>query len=128
MFGQVFSVFSILAIFIACLGLTGLATFMIVQRTKEIGIRKVFGASVNRIVYLLAGDYIKIILLANIVALPVAYLVMNRWLSNYPFRIDIQWWMLLLPTLIVMVVALLTISIQTVRAALINPANSLRYE
>jgi putative ABC transport system permease protein len=127
-FGQVFGVFAALAIFVACLGLFGLASFMAAQRTKEIGVRKVMGASVVQIVQLLYRDFVKLVLLANLVALPLAAWAMSEWLENYPFRTTLQWWMLAVPGLLVLLVALLTVSFQSVRAALTNPARSLRSE
>jgi putative ABC transport system permease protein len=127
-FGQVFALFASLAILVACLGLFGLASFMAVQRTKEIGVRKVMGASVAQIVQLLYRDFMKLVLLANAVALPLAYLGLRKWLENYPFSTTLQWWMLAVPGLAVLLVALLTVSIQSIRAALANPANSLRSE
>ena len=127
-FGKVFLLFSGLAIFVACLGLLGLVAFTTSQRTKEIGIRKVLGASVQNIVALLSKDYIKLIFIASLLALPVAYWVMQQWLKNYAFRINIGWWLLLVPVLMVLLIALLTVSFQTVKAALTNPVKSLRYE
>jgi putative ABC transport system permease protein len=127
-FGQVFSLFAALAILVACLGLFGLASFTAAQRTKEIGVRKVMGASVAQIVQLLYRDFMKLVLLANVVALPLAYLGLRKWLENYPFSTPLQWWMLAVPGLAVLLVALLTVSIQSIRAALTNPANALRSE
>jgi putative ABC transport system permease protein len=113
---------------VACLGLFGLASFTTVQRTKEIGVRKVLGASVISIVGLLTKDFVKLILIANLFALPLAYYIMTHWLSGYPFRITIGWWMFVFPLLIVILIAILTVSFQTIRAALANPVKSLRYE
>ncbi len=127
-FGQVFGLFASLAILVACLGLFGLASFTATQRTKEIGVRKVMGASVAQIVQLLYRDFVKLVLLANAVALPLAYLGLRKWLENYHFRTSLQWWMLAVPGLAVLLVALLTVSIQSIRAALTNPARSLRSE
>ncbi|MEO0333394.1 MAG: FtsX-like permease family protein, partial [Bacteroidota bacterium] len=127
-FGQIFSIFSILAIFIACLGLFGLASFSTVQRTKEIGVRKVLGASVSGIVSLLSIDFLKPVLLAGILAIPIAYFLMRYWLQSYPFRIDMVWWLFLIPLVLVLGIALLTVSYQTLRAATQNPVESLRYE
>jgi putative ABC transport system permease protein len=127
-FGQVFSLFAALAILVACLGLFGLASFTAAQRTKEIGVRKVMGASVAQIVQLLYRDFVKLVLLANVVALPLAYLGLRKWLENYPFSTTLQWWMLAVPGVAVLGVALLTVSIQSIRAALANPADSLRSE
>jgi putative ABC transport system permease protein len=127
-FGQIFGTFSLLAILIACLGLFGLSSYTTAQRTKEIGIRKVLGASVGSIISLLSGDFVKLVLLSAVVALPLAYWAMNEWLQNYAFRIEISWWLLALPLIIVLLLALLTVSLQTVKAAFRNPAKSLRYE
>ncbi|MEM8969138.1 MAG: ABC transporter permease [Bacteroidota bacterium] len=127
-FGQIFSIFSILAIFIACLGLFGLASFTTVQRTKEIGVRKVLGASVSGIVSLLSIDFLKPVLLAGVLAIPIAYFLMRYWLQSYPFRINMVWWLFLIPLVLVLVIALLTVSYQTLRAATQNPVDSLRYE
>lgn len=127
-YGTIFGTFTLLAIFIACLGLFGLSAFAIEQRTKEIGIRKVLGASVRSIILLLSKDFIKLILVASLLALPVAYLAMHKWLENYAFRIEISWWLLALPVLTVLLIAILTVSFQTTRAALANPVDALRDE
>ncbi|MEM9672288.1 MAG: ABC transporter permease [Bacteroidota bacterium] len=127
-FGHVFLLFSGLAIFVACLGLLGLVTFTTSQRTKEIGIRKILGASIQSIVTLLSKEFIRLVLISSIIALPLAYWVTQQWLENYAFRIDIHWWMFLIPLILVLAIALLTISFQTIKAALANPADSLRYE
>jgi putative ABC transport system permease protein len=127
-FGKIFGLFSSLAIFVACLGLVGLVSLVTRQRTKEIGVRKVLGASVHNILLLLSKDFIKLILTACFIAWPLAYLGIYQWLSNYAFRIPITPWLFLLPTLIVCVVALLAISMYTIKAARANPVKSLRYE
>ncbi|MEM9675386.1 MAG: ABC transporter permease [Bacteroidota bacterium] len=127
-YGTIFGIFTLLAIFIACLGLFGLSAFTIKQRIKEIGIRKVLGASVRNIVLLLSRDYMKLIIVSNIIAIPFTYLLVQQWLSDYAFKIDVDWWIFLLPMLIVLLIALFTISFQTIRAALTNPVDSLRYE
>ncbi|MEO0330767.1 MAG: ABC transporter permease, partial [Bacteroidota bacterium] len=127
-FGQTFSFFALLAIFVACLGLFGLSSFMAVQKTKEIGIRKVLGSSVSGIVALLSKDFVRLVIIASVVSLPIVYLVMRSWLADYAFRIEIAWWLLLTPVILVLLIALFTISFQTIRAALADPAKSLRYE
>ncbi|WPP49844.1 ABC transporter permease [Catalinimonas niigatensis] len=127
-FGQTFGFFALLAIFVACLGLFGLSSFMAVQKTKEIGIRKVLGSSVSGIVALLSKDFVLLVIIASLVTLPLVYFVMDSWLSDYAFRIEIAWWLLLVPVILVLLIALFTISFQTVRAALADPAKSLRYE
>jgi putative ABC transport system permease protein len=126
--GKIFNYFSFLAIFIACLGLLGLTSFSIARRTKEIGIRKVLGASVLNIVLMLSKEFIKWIIVANIIAWPVAYFVMNHWLKNFAYRISFGIWIFLLAGCMALIVAIITISYQTVRASLANPAESLRYE
>jgi len=125
---RLLSVFSFLAIFIACLGLFGLASFIVDQRTREIGIRKVFGASISSIVTTLNKSFVKLILVANIVAWPLAWYAMNRWLENFAYRIDLAWWMFLLAAALALVIALFVVSFQTVKAAVMNPVQSLQYE
>jgi putative ABC transport system permease protein len=120
--------FGTMAIFVACLGLYGLASFAIEQRTKEIGIRKVLGASVPTIALNLSKDFLRLVLLANILAWPLAFYVMNNWLDNFAYRIGLKWWVFLMAGVIALFIALLTISRQTFKSALSNPVNSLRYE
>jgi len=127
-FAALFSVFAGLAILIACLGLFGLASFSARQRTKEIGIRKVLGASVAAIVTLLSKEFLKLILLANIIAWPIAYYVMKDWLQDFAYRIDIGWWVFALAGGLALLIALLTVSTQAIKAALANPVEALRYE
>jgi len=126
--GQLFTYCSILAIFISCMGIFGLASFTAEKRTKEIGIRKVLGASVSGIVVLLSKELVKWVLVANIIGWPVAYFVMKRWLQNFAYRVDIGLWMFALSALLVLSIALLTVSYQSIKTALANPINSLRYE
>jgi putative ABC transport system permease protein len=126
--GQLFRTFSALAIFIASLGLFGLATFNTMQRIKEIGIRKVLGASVGNIVQLLSREIIMLIVIANIIAWPVAWYSMDQWLNTFAYRIDNNFFMYLLSAVAAIVIALLTVSVQTIRAAMSNPSNTLRYE
>ena len=121
-------VFSLLAIAIACLGLLGLVAFAARQKAKEIGIRKVLGASVARVVLLLSGDFIKLVLIAVIIASPIAWWAMNTWLNDFAYRVDIQWWMFALAGLTALLIAMITVSWQAIRAALANPVNSLRDE
>jgi len=120
--------FGMMAIFVACLGLYGLASFAIEQRTKEIGIRKILGASVPNLALNLTKDFLKLVVLANILAWPLAYYVMNNWLDNFAYRIGLQWWVFLLAGVIALLIALLTISRQSLKSALSNPIISLRYE
>ncbi|MEQ9440013.1 MAG: ABC transporter permease [Cyclobacteriaceae bacterium] len=127
-FNTFFRIFSGLAIFIACLGLFGLAAYTATQRTKEIGIRKVLGASVGSIVTLLSKDFMQLVLMASTVALPLAYWVIQQWLESYAYHIDISWWLLLIPVLTLMLITLISVSTQTIKAALTDPAKSLRYE
>lgn len=126
--GQLFSIFSGLAIFIACLGLFGLATFNTLQRVKEIGIRKVLGASVPGILTLLSKEIVILILAANVIAWPVAWYFMNMWLDSFAYHITMNVLLYVLAAVITVVVALITVSTQTIRAARTNPANTLRYE
>ncbi len=126
--GSVFGIFTMLAIFVACLGLFGLATYTAERRTKEIGIRKVLGASVQGVVGLLSKDFLKLVCIAAIVAFPVAWWAMNKWLDDFAYRINIQWWMFGVAGLLAVVIALVTISFQAIKAAIANPVKSLRTE
>ncbi|MFC1724424.1 ABC transporter permease [candidate division KSB1 bacterium] len=127
-FGKIFGVFAFLAIFISCLGLFGLSSYFTVMRTKEIGIRKVFGATALKIMVLFIKDFILLITIAVIIAMPFAYLYFDKWLLNYAFRINIGYWFFLFPVISIMFIALSTISIQTLKAARANPVESLRQE
>jgi putative ABC transport system permease protein len=126
--GDIFTVFSILAIFIACLGLFGLVFFTTEQRIKEIGIRKVLGASVTQIVYLLTKELITLVLIANIIAWPIAYFIMNKWLQVFVYRINIPIWAFLISGITAIAIALLTMSIHAIKTATANPIKSLKYE
>ena len=125
---QVFTYFTFLAIFIACLGLFGLASFTAEQRTKEIGIRKALGASVSEIIWLLSKEFIRWVLLANLIAWPLAYLAMNKWLQNFAYRINIGVGTFALSALSALLIALLAVGFQAIRAARANPVDTLRYE
>ncbi|MGS2764831.1 ABC transporter permease [Sinomicrobium sp. M5D2P9] len=127
-FGKIVSVFSILTLFITCLGLLGLTAYTVSKRTKEIGIRKVLGASVSHIVALLSKDFIKLVLIAIIIASPIAWYAMNRWLENFAYRIELQWWIFIPTGIITVIVALATVSGQSIKAATANPVKSLRTE
>ncbi len=127
-FGKVFGFFAALAIFVACLGLFGLSSFMAAQRTKEIGVRKVLGASIASILALLSKDFVKLILIAGVIAVPLAYLVLQNWLNNYAFHINLNWWLFVLPMLAVLFIALFTVSVQSLKAAMANPVDTLRDE
>ncbi|MCL7988092.1 ABC transporter permease [Sphingobacterium sp. lm-10] len=127
-FRRLFSAFSGLALFIACLGLLGLAAYTAQQRTKEIGVRKVLGASTFSIVSLLSIDFLQLVTISIFIAGPFAWWAMNKWLEDFAYRIEIQWWMFALAGLAALIIALLTVSGQAIRAALANPVNSLRDE
>ncbi len=126
--GEIFKYFTLLAIFIACLGLFGLASFTAEQRTKEIGIRKVLGASVPNIILLLSKEFTKCVLVASIIALPIAYYVVNRWLQNFAYRTNINFWIFILAAALAFVIALSTVSFQAIRSAIANPVDALRFE
>jgi putative ABC transport system permease protein len=126
--GTLFTAFSGIAIFIACLGLLGLSAFSISQRIKEIGIRKVLGASTTGLVRLLSVDFLRLIALAALIAFPIAWYAMHNWLSDFAYRISIQWWVFGLAALLAAVVALVTIGFQALKAALANPVKSLKSE
>ncbi|MVM31478.1 FtsX-like permease family protein [Spirosoma sp. HMF4905] len=126
--GTLANYFAFLAIFISCLGLFGLAAFMAEQRTKEIGVRKVLGASVASIIALLSQDFIKLVLVAILISSPVAWYAMRQWLQEYAYKIDLDWWVFALAGLLAIGIALLTISFQSIKAALMNPVTSLRSE
>ncbi|HEU4902345.1 MAG TPA: FtsX-like permease family protein, partial [Flavisolibacter sp.] len=119
---------SFLAIFIACMGLFGLATLIVVRRTKEIGIRKVLGANVPRIVLLLSKDFVLLVLIASLVAFPLAYWGLHKWLEDFAYRISIPWLAFVGAAVVALGVALLTVSFQAVKAAWMNPVKSLRTE
>ncbi|HSU27960.1 MAG TPA: ABC transporter permease [Chitinophagaceae bacterium] len=127
-FGQVFGLFTLLAILVACLGLFGLASFTTIQRTKEIGIRKILGASVLMILKLLYREFALLLLIAFVIAVPLAWLMLVNWLQGYAFRINIYWAYFLIPFVAIMIIALLTVSFQSIKAAIANPVKSLRTE
>jgi putative ABC transport system permease protein len=125
---SVLSIFSVIAIFIACLGLFGLASYTALKRTKEIGVRKVLGSSVKNICFLLSKDLLKPVLIGTIIAVPIGYYAMNKWLEGFAYRVNFQWWMFALAILIAFTIALLTVGLQALKAALVNPVRSLRSE
>lgn len=125
---QIFGYCSGLAIFIACLGLFGLASFTTEQRTREIGIRKALGASVLNITILLSREFTKWVLLANVIAWPLAYVVMTRWLQNFAYRITIAPWIFFVAAIVAFLIAFITVSGRAITAALANPVDALRYE
>ena len=120
--------FTIIAILIACLGLFGLSAFSAEQRIKEIGIRKVLGSSVSGVVMLLSKDFISLVAIAVLIASPLAWFGMNKWLQNFEYRTSIGWWMFPLAGLLAIFIALLTVSFQAIKAALVNPVKSLSTE
>ncbi|MCH8960781.1 MAG: FtsX-like permease family protein, partial [Bacteroidetes bacterium] len=126
--GTLLGYFALLTIFIACLGLFGLASFTAEQRTKEIGVRKTLGASVTSIVLLLSKEFTKLVLVAFVVAVPVAYFAMDRWLKDFAYHVEISWWIFLIAGSLALAIAWLTVSYQSIRAALTNPVKALRYE
>ena len=126
--GEIFEYFAVLSIFISCLGLFGLVSFSAERRTKEIGIRKVLGASVPNIILLISREFVKLVLIANMIAWPAAFFVMRRWLQNFAYRTDFGVWMFFLSAVLALGIALMTVSYQSIRAALANPVDALRYE
>jgi putative ABC transport system permease protein len=126
--GKVFGIFSLIAIFIACLGLFGLASYTAIKRTKEIGVRKVLGSSVQNIVLLLSKDLLKPVLVGTAIAIPVGYYAMNKWLEGFAYRISFRWWMFAVAVVVAVSIALLTVGFQAVKAAIANPIKSLRTE
>jgi putative ABC transport system permease protein len=126
--GQIFIAFAVLALFIACLGLLGLATYAAEQRTKEIGIRKVLGATVSNIAGMLSKDFLKLVLIAAFITFPVAWWAMNKWLEDFAYRINIAWWIFVLAGVVAMVIALVTVCFQAVKAAVASPVRNLRAE
>ena len=126
--GTVMKLFSLIAIVLACLGLLGLSAYAAKQRIKEIGVRKVLGASVADLVVLLSGDFVKLALVAIVIALPLAWWVMNRWLQDFTYRVDMSFWVYLGGALMVMGITVITVSVQALRAAAVNPVKSLRTE
>jgi putative ABC transport system permease protein len=127
-FGKVISVFTILAIIISCLGLVGLSSYTAVQRTKEIGIRKVLGATLFSIVTLLSADFMKLVLLATLLALPIAHIAMQYWLEGYAYKVDPGILIYIMPVILILLIASFTMSFQVIRTATTNPANTLKYE
>lgn len=128
LFGKAFGIFAGFAIFIACLGLLGLSLFATMQRTKEIGVRKVLGASVGNIMVLLSGDFVRLVIVAILIATPIAWYIMHHWLQDFAYRIDMGWWVFVAAGLLAVVIALATIGYQAMRAAVANPVKALRSE
>jgi putative ABC transport system permease protein len=128
MFGSIFTIFSVLAILIACFGLSGLSSYNVLQRRKEIGVRKVLGASVPQLLMLLSKDFLRLVTIAFLIAIPLTWLVMNKWLDDFAYRINISWWVFVISGVIAIVIAFATISFQAIKASLANPVKSLRTE
>ena len=128
LFGKIFGLFAFLAILIACFGLLGLSAYNVLQRTKEIGIRKILGASTQNLLFLLSKDFLLLVLLAFVIATPVAWWVMHNWLQGFAYRVDIYWWVFAAAGIISVLIALITISFQALKAAIANPVKSLRTE
>ncbi len=126
--GTILSIFAVLTILVACLGLFGLATYTAMQRTKEIGIRKVLGASVVQVTNMLSTEFLRLVIIACIIAFPLSFWAMHTWLQNFAYRISISWWMFVLAGCIAILIALLTVSFQSIKAAVANPVKSLRTE
>ena len=124
----ILNIFSVLTIFVACLGLFGLATYTAEQRTKEIGIRKVLGASVVQVTQMLSKEFIRLVLIASLIAFPVAWFAMNKWLQSFAYRINISWWVFIIAGVSALLIALITVSFQAIKAAIANPVKSLRTE
>jgi putative ABC transport system permease protein len=124
--GQLFIVFAGLAVIIACLGLFGLAAYAAEQRNREIGIRKVLGASITAIVTMLSKDFVKLVIISFVIAAPLAWLTMSKWLQGFAYRQNIQWWVVILAGAGAVLIAFATISLQSFRAAAANPVESLR--
>lgn len=127
-FGKIVEIFSGFTLFITCLGILGLTAYNITKRSKEIGIRKVLGASVSSIVHLLSRDFVKLAAIAIFIATPLTWYIMNRWLQDYAYHIQIQWWMFAVTGLTTIAIALITVSVQSIKAAIANPVNSLKSE
>jgi putative ABC transport system permease protein len=126
--GKLILLFTALALFISCLGLFGLVTFIASQRVKEIGIRKVLGASVQSIVNLLSLEFLKWVLAANLIAIPVSYYFMRNWLQNFAYRVEIDYWIFAVSALLAIIISFIVLSFQTIKTAFANPVESLRQE
>jgi putative ABC transport system permease protein len=126
--GRLTIVFSLLTIFISCLGLFGLVMVAVAQRTKEIGVRKVLGASVTGVAALLSADFLRLVAISILIAIPASAWCMNQWLDDFPYRINIQWWVFVLASILVVLIAVCTVAAQAVKAAMVNPVESLRSE
>ena len=127
-FAKIFLYFSVLSLLIACLGLYGLTAYSASQKVKEIGVRKVLGATVNSLAIMLSRDFLKLVLFAFVIAVPIAWYIMNNWLTDFAYRTNISWWMFGIAGLLVLVIAIVTVSFQVIKAAIANPVKSLRTE
>jgi len=127
-FKSILSIMTGIIIIIACLGLFGLVAYTAEQRRKEIGIRKVLGATVSNVITLLSGEFVMLVVLANLIAWPAAWIMMNKWLQNFAYHIEMTWWTFVMAGSVVLMIALFTAAIQAIRAAIANPVESLRYE
>ena len=125
---RIINLFTVIAILISCLGLFGLAAFSAQQRSKEIGVRKVLGASVTSVVRLLSNEFLKLVMIAFIISAPVAWLASEKWLEGFAYKADISWWMFAIAAVVVMAIALLTVSFQAIRAGMSNPVDALKTE
>jgi len=125
---QIVGILAGIAIFISCLGLFGLASHSAEKRVKEIGVRKVLGASVQNITLLLSGNFLRLVLFANLIAWPIAWYAVHHWLQGYAFRISIQWWIFVIAGAVSILIAFFTVSFQSIKAAIANPVKSLRSE
>ena len=126
--GKLAALFAALTIFISCLGLFALAAYMAENRIKEIGVRKILGASVVSIISLLSKDFLKLVIISFVIASPVAWFAMNKWLEGYTYRISVEWWVFAAAGFISVIIALTTVSFQAIKAAIANPVKSLRTE
>ena len=125
---SLFNSFTILAILVSCLGLYGLVALIAIQRTKEIGIRKILGATLQQLLSLMTKDFVRLLFWALLIALPIAGFAMNKWLASYAYHVSLTWWMFLLPIAILLLIALAVISREIIKTALVNPVTSLRSE
>ena len=126
--GKLSRLFALLTILISCLGLLGLAAYTAERRTKEIGIRKVLGATVTNVITLLSKDFLRLVAISSVVAFPLAWWLMHNWLQDFAYRINISWWVFVIAGGLAVVIALLTVSFQAIKAAVANPVKSLRTE
>jgi ABC-type antimicrobial peptide transport system permease subunit len=126
--GKLSRLFALLTILISCLGLLGLAAYTAERRTKEIGIRKVLGATVTNVITLLSKDFLQLVAISSVVAFPLAWWMMHNWLQDFAYRINISWWVFVIAGGLAVVIALLTVSFQAIKAAVANPVKSLRTE